>query len=184
VGGVILVVVGTFATVVGVLGADAEGVRTAVRFSGASSLVLFLLAYSASSLQRRWPGPATRRLRSLRRYVGISFGIGHLLHGCALIWLASLSTRSFDELGILLMALLSFGYLFVIAMLLTSSDRAQAALGPRLWQGLHRVGLHYVWLLFFVAYARALGSSLWSVIPFAAVLLALALRWTPRRSVG
>ena len=44
-----------------------------------------------------------------------------------------------------------FGYVLLYAMALTSTDRAQAAMGVW-WKRLHRFGIHYLWFIFAFSY--------------------------------
>jgi sulfoxide reductase heme-binding subunit YedZ len=69
----------------------------------------------------------------------------------------------------------------VIALLAaTSNDAAVRALGPRRWSALHAVGIHYLWLVFAVTYAGTAAHSAFHAVVTAALLAALALRWTTR----
>jgi hypothetical protein len=158
-------------------GFDEAALRSAVRWVGACSLTLFLSAYTAGPLERIVRSPLTGWQRANRRYLGVSFALAHLLHALALVALATRSATSFSsELGAPLVGVLLLGYVFVLTMLVTSFDETAAWLGPRLWRALHTAGLHYVWLLFLVAYLRPLRSSLWYAIPVGLLLGALLLR--------
>jgi hypothetical protein len=158
-------------------GANEAGLRGAVRAVGACSLALFLAAYTARPLERLFPSRATRWQRANRRYLGVSFGLSHLLHACAVAALHGVAqTPVSAQLGVPLVLLLLVGYGFVLAMLATSFDRTAAWLGPRRWHALHAVGLHYLWVLFLVAYLRPVRGSPVYLIPITLLLGALALR--------
>jgi methionine sulfoxide reductase heme-binding subunit len=125
------------------------------RWTARAALPLFLITYAASSLLRRWPGPATKALVRRRRHWGLGFALAHTIHLVALgINIIEVQQQALD--------ILSGGaaaYAILYLMVLTSTDAAQRALG-RGWKWLHRVGIHYIWLVFFVAYGgRALGAD-------------------------
>jgi hypothetical protein len=175
------------AALVAIGGLNPESLRAAVRWIGACSLALFLSAYTAAPLAEAVPCALTRWQRANRRYLGVSFALCHLLHALALVALRASSASSFsDQLGAPLVALLLLGYGFVLAMLATSFDRTAAWLGPRRWRALHLCGLHYVWMLFFVAYLRGVRGSLLLLVPLALLASAGALRarraWLRRRA--
>lgn len=158
-------------------GLNEDGVRVWVRNSARSSVILFLLAFSASSLQRLLRQRWSEWLLRNRRYIGVSFAVSHFYHLLGLISLALWFPQPFfDELGWPFLAAGSLGYAFIAAMTATSFDKSRARLGERGWQYLHMAGAHYLWLIFAVSYfMRAFEDSFY--IPFAAlVTLAMLLR--------
>jgi len=65
------------------------------------------------------------------------------------------------------------GYAVIIAMAATSFDAAVAAIGPRAWQLLHRIGGYYLLLQFMVSFGKRIpGMPLYSLflVPRFAVL--------------
>ena len=159
--------------------------RLVVRSTARTSLCLFLLAFSASSLCRLWPARPTRWFQRNRRYVGVSFAVSHLLHLSALGSLAMFFPKPFaSEQNIPAVLGGGLAYLFIAAMALTSSDRAQALLGRYRWRWLHLVGGYFLWLVFAESYLRRALNDL-SDLPFAVlVIAALALRVAPRPRVA
>jgi len=158
-------------------GLNEEGVRAWVRNSARSSVILFSLAFAASSLhrllRRRWSDWLLRN----RRYIGVSFAVSHFYHLLGLISLALWFPHSFlDKLGWPFLAAGGLGYMFIAAMTATSFDKTRAWLGERPWRRLHTVGAYYLWLIFAVSYfPRALEDRFY--IPFAGlVALAMLLR--------
>jgi sulfoxide reductase heme-binding subunit YedZ len=160
-------------------GAGEDGVRGVIRATARTSLVLFLLAYIASSLRRTWRAPATAWLLRNRRQAGVSFAVSHGLHGVAIgalwdgwpeVYAANVSP------GALYGGLV--GYAFIAAMAATSSDRAVAWLGPVHWRRLHRTGIHVLWAIFFLTYVpmALLQPSLHAALLATAVLAAGGLR--------
>jgi DMSO/TMAO reductase YedYZ heme-binding membrane subunit len=70
----------------------------------------------------------------------------------------------------------TIGYLFILAMTVTSFDRTAAWLGRRAWNVLHTVGAFYIWVIFLVSFlSRALRMpGYW--LPAALVVFAMVLR--------
>ena len=134
-------------------GADAaDSWGRAARWTARIGLPIFLLTYLASSIGRLWPGTVTRTIWRDRRWWGLGFAACHTVHLYALVRAleASGEVRTVPSLipG-------GLAYLTIFAMALTSNDAAMKALG-RNWKRLHRFGIHYVWLVFTLAYAGRL----------------------------
>jgi sulfoxide reductase heme-binding subunit YedZ len=51
------------------------------------------------------------------------------------------------------------GYVFVIAMALTSTDEWVRKLTPKRWKLLHTIGASYIALIFFLTYFKRLGPD-------------------------
>lgn len=141
-------------------GGDAEGVRTALRFTARVSLIWFLLAYVAVPLDRLRPGGVGAALRRHRRVFGVVFGLSMAMHVGFLLKLYDLyapqrpptvTTADF-WIGIP-------GLTLVGLMTLTSMGRLRRALGVRIWSRLHRVGLHAVWAVFFLCLVDSAGRK-------------------------
>lgn len=155
-------------------GWEVEGIRLAIRATARTSLVLFVLAFTASALAELVPTAATRWQRRNRRYLGVSFAVSHFIHLAAIIGLAAVDRALFWKLtNLTTIALAGTAYLFIAAMAATSFDRTAAWLGPRNWRVLHLVGGWYIWVSFAVAVGKRvpLDRFYW---PFAALLLAAA----------
>ena len=124
----------------------------AARWTARVGLPIFLTTYLAYSLARLWPAPLTRALWRDRRWWGLGFAACHAVHFVALVKAieASGEQRTFASLipG-------GSAYLVLVLMTLTSSDVAMRGLG-RNWKRLHTFGIHYVWLIFALAYSLRL----------------------------
>ena len=141
-------------------GSGEEGLRVLTRATARVALASFAAVYAASSLRRLWRVPFTGWLLRNRRYLGLSFAVAHAFHAAAVLSLAVVLGDGF-EYDPLSLAFGGAAYAFVAALAATSSDRAVATLGPARWRALHRVGVHYVWLVFAVTEVPvALGSPL------------------------
>ena len=162
-----------------------DGLRMAIRFTARTSLILFLLAFSASSLRRLWPSNWTQFLLRNRRYLGLSFAASHAIHATAIIALASSAPAVFrgaTSLGTFIFG--GIGYVFIAALTATSFDRTAAAIGPRAWKALHTTGVYYLWAQFAVSFAMHANGALvyWVLLGLiaAAMALRLAARLRPR----
>jgi DMSO/TMAO reductase YedYZ heme-binding membrane subunit len=170
---------------------EVEGVRMVIRFTARSSLLFFCLAFSAAALAQLLPNAWTRWQRRNRRYLGLTFAASHALHAAAILAFAKMDPAGFAAATNLASYVFgSIGYAFIIAMAATSFDRTAAAIGPRAWQLLHRVGGYYLLLQFMVSFGKRIPAMpLYSLflIPLLAVLalrlIAMASA-TRRRTVG
>ena len=79
-------------------GGDIEGIRLVIRATARTSLVLFVLAFTAGAMVELAPGGFTRWQRRNRRYLGVSFAVSHLIHLVALVSLARVDPRLFWQL--------------------------------------------------------------------------------------
>jgi sulfoxide reductase heme-binding subunit YedZ len=146
------------------------GLRLTIRATARTSVTLFLGAFLASTLRRRWPGAATTWLLANRRYVGLAFATSHLLHLLAILALRDTFPETFAGVPWVTIVVGGGGFAVVAVMAATSSDAAVRWLGPRRWTRLHRFGLYYLWVVFTITYLRA-------SLPMTVLLIgALALR--------
>jgi sulfoxide reductase heme-binding subunit YedZ len=187
-GGIALLLLAMSGVVLAVAGTGEEGVRTWIRATARSSLLLFSLAFSASALRRVWPVAATSWLVRNRRQLGVSFAFSHVLHLAGIVALATRFPASF-EAGPDTLVIGGLGYVFIALMAATSNDAAVAWLGRRWWGRLHRVGGWFVWLVFLTTFGSTLagGGSAGFYAPLLGVLLVVAalrigVRLWPRRA--
>lgn len=156
-------------------GWDTEGIRLAIRATARTSLVLFVMAFTASALVELIPSDATRWQRRNRRNLGVSFAVSHFIHLAAIVALAVVDRSLFWKLtNISTIVLAGSAYLFIAAMAVTSFDRTAAWLGPGKWRLLHLVGGWYIWISFATAVGKRvpLDRFYW---PLAALVLAAAI---------
>jgi methionine sulfoxide reductase heme-binding subunit len=161
---------------------DVAGVRSAIRWTARTSLLLFLLTFTASAAWRRWPSAWTRWQLANRRYLFLSFAASHGVHLIAIIAFAHLAPMAFDLASNPKTRFVGeIGYAFIVAMAATCFDATAAWLGRRAWKILHTTGAWYLWFVFLSSYAsRALHDPhYWTGV--VAVLIALAVRTVPVR---
>ncbi|MDP3907133.1 hypothetical protein [Novosphingobium sp.] len=157
-----------------------DGWELAARWTARVGFPIFLLVYLASSLARLWPGGWRAAVLRDRRFWGLGFAACHTVHLFALVMFLKLGdeTRGLETLipG-------GLGYVVLYAMAATSTDGAMRKLGAN-WKRLHRVGIHYLWLIFTLSYAGRLMTAetrIVGVIGTALALAALGLRLAARR---
>lgn len=170
--------------IVGLLGTGEQGLRSLIRASASTSLLLFSSAFAASSAQRIWRAPWSRWLLANRRYLGVSFAVSHTIHLFGIIALARLLGDEFKIDTVTLVAG-SLAYVFLYLMTATSFDRSAAWIGRRAWLVLHRTGAYYLWFVFFVTYLPSARHSAFYVPHVLTLLAAMGLRtvawWNARR---
>jgi sulfoxide reductase heme-binding subunit YedZ len=152
---------------------EPEAWNLAARYTARVGLPIFLLTYAASSLLRLAPSPTTKALVRDRRWWGLAFAFTHTVHFGALYM--AVTTRG-DSLSLLAPG--AVAYLAILAMALTSSDAAMKALGAN-WKRLHRTGIHVIWLVFTLAYAKRIPEAetmITGLVGTALCLLAAGLR--------
>ena len=131
--GVVSVVLVTAVVVLALAaGGGIDGVRLAIRTTARTSIALFLLAFTASSLAALLPTPFTAWQLRNRRYLGVSFAVSHLIHAVAIVlllrWDAALFWTLTNPVNI---GTGGLAYAVILAMAATSFDRTAAWLGPR-----------------------------------------------------
>lgn len=153
---------------------EVEGVRMVIRFTARTSLLFFCLAFAASALARLVPNAFTRWQLRNRRYLGLTFAASHALHAGAIIAFAKMDPAGFVMATNLASYIFGgIGYAVIVAMAATSFDRTAAAIGPRIWQLLHKIGGYYLLLQFMVSFGKRIPAMpLYSLflIPLFAVL--------------
>ncbi len=159
-----------------------DGLRSAIRATARTSLILFLAAFVASAVNTLTRGGAIGKwLLANRRHLGLGFAGSHLVHGALIVALAATSATyapSADLVG-LIGGLVGFG--FLAAMTVTSFDGPTRALGRRRWKLLHTTGMYVYWAIFASSFAgRATRAPEYGAFT-ALTLAALVVRIVARR---
>ena len=160
-----------------------DGFLRASRLTARWSFLWFVVAWSASALARLWPGGWRAALLFNRRGVGLGFATAHFIHAVffiTAIWGLGASSSPATVFGG------GLGYVFVLAMAITSHDFWVRRLTPKGWKLLHTVGASYIVFIFAFTYYGRIVSSHWplGVIGLGLIGTALALRamaWAARR---
>ena len=171
-------------TVVGESGLT-EGLRAVIRLTARTSLALFLLTFTASSLARLFPGALTQWLAENRRYVGLSFALSHAVHLAAIVALARTDIETFHRLtNIVTYFGGGLAYVFIILMVATSFDKTAALMGGRAWRTLHSFGMWYLCLSFALNFGKRIPLGSAYALPVALIALAILLRLLAMRRRG
>ena len=122
----------------GLAGWNVPAITHAIDATGRSSLILFAIAFTASSVESLWPSSLSRWSLRNRRWIGLSFASSHFIHLGLIISMTVFFPDPFvrDQS----MAQWVFGglaYGFVLLMALTSTDQAQRWMGMKTWKRLH-----------------------------------------------
>lgn len=150
-----------------------DGARMIIRLTARTSLVLFTLAFTASSLAALLPSPCTIWLRDNRRYLGVAFAFSHLVHAAGIVALSRLDPALFDELTTPVTFIAGgLGYAIILAMVATSFDRTAAMLGPRAWRVVHKGGAWILAIFFVVNFGRRAVVMPGVYWPYVALILA------------
>lgn len=147
-----------------------ESWHLAARWTARVGFPIFLLTYLASSLVRLTPAPWSRALARDRRWWGLGFAASHTVHLVALVQAISLDPKPRTMASLVPGGL---AYVFILAMALTSNTAAMRAMG-RNWKSLHTVGIHVIWLIFTLAYAKRIPVPETRAIGVTMTTLALA----------
>ncbi|BDT68843.1 protein-methionine-sulfoxide reductase heme-binding subunit MsrQ [Comamonadaceae bacterium OS-1] len=159
---------------------DASGLRQLIRATARSSLLLFVLAFTASAQAQLWPGAWSLWLCRQRRQLGLAMAVSHAIHACAIAGFALLDPLAFQVHLVQSNPVPGYiGYAFIAAMAATSFDRSAAWLGPRAWRWLHVGGVYFLWVSFMVTFGKRLPQSGAYALPVLVLLVALALRLWP-----
>jgi sulfoxide reductase heme-binding subunit YedZ len=165
-------------------GQSVEAAQAMTRFTARISLFLFALVFSASALHKLLRSEFTAELLRNRRGFGVSFAFSHTVHLLALITFLRLSGNEAPKLTLIFGGL---AYLLIYVMAFTSNDWSVKKLGAKNWKILHKIGIMYVWFIFFVTYLRRLlpskvgeprpgGTKTEFTVAFIVVLVILCLR--------
>lgn len=148
----------------------------------------FLLTFTASPLQRLFPGRTTRWLLANRRYFGLAFAVGAF---CQLAPITILALRFQPALADIHSASSQFGedaiYLTLVLMTVTSFQFTSRYLSLTAWRRLHSAGIYLLGGLYGVSYVFfALNEPTVTYVLFGvAFVLAWCLRaamWWRRRA--
>jgi len=179
---IILVIVGANLLSSGI---NEDSLRSCLRITAQTSLCLFLTTFIASPLHRLNKSNTSKWLMMHRRYLGITFGVSHIIHLGLILWLLNRFYQN-DWSGLASSSSLitgSLGYIFIFAMLITSNNMAIKKLGHINWKRLHSFGMYTLFCIFTLTYAGLLTQNWVLNLPFIVLLVFCAiLRFKARTS--
>jgi methionine sulfoxide reductase heme-binding subunit len=180
--GVSAVTVSLIAAIAYALAPDpVQSLQFAVRATARTSFILFLAAFTASSLAKLWPARLTKALMRERRYIGLSFAFSMLLHAIALIvyiktapaafWIGRTAATNVPG---------SIGYLMILLLTITSFKTFARLIGPANWKRLHRAGVWFVATTFAASFFTRAHLHPSYVVPGMIMIVAMLLRVVAR----
>lgn len=137
---------------------EESSARFLIRHSVRCALPWLLLALSASSLYRLWPGRLSQWLLDNRREFGVAFAVVMMWQIMFIAQLLLITGKSFLELfpsgpiGYLLFTNDLIGYGFIFLMAVTSFDFGRRYLSRINWKRLHRTGIWFLWFSYFYTF--------------------------------
>lgn len=167
-----LIVVGT---TLSTLGLSEESMRLTLRETARISTLIFTLIFIASPFHKLIRNDTSKWLMVNRRYLGIGFGVSHLIHLALIICLISMYSNG-EPLSMAPMTnyiVGGIGYLLIFAMLATSNNQSVKYLGHKRWKRLHTFGMYYLLLAFLSSYIGLLEKDFSFYVPIV-LILALA----------
>ena len=170
--------------------ASATGVSSMIQASVRCAVPLLYVAFAASSIQILYPGAPGRWLLSNRSYIGLAFAAAMAWQLLFIVWLTTIHREYYvAEVYVLRDAIEGvIGYLFLIAMTITSFKMFRKLLRPKHWTLLHKSGIYFLWAYAYSVYWWTLyyyGNPVWlDYLYYWAGFLACALRsaaWRKQR---
>jgi len=157
-------------------------IRLLIGFNWRLSAPYFLLAFSASALQRLFPCAFTRWLLANRRYFGLAFASVAAWQLATIVYLgthfhaelADIHSDSFQYVEDLI-------FVMLILMSVTSFRPVNRHMRPTTWRRLHSTGIYLLGGLFTVNFLYSTVNA--TDITYLAITSAFALAWGLRTSV-
>jgi DMSO/TMAO reductase YedYZ heme-binding membrane subunit len=155
---------------------DKETISVLIRSTAQFSFVLFMLAFSASSLYYFWKNSFTKWLLINRRYIGVSFAVSHYIHLFALLMMTFYSSFNvFVDRGLFATIGGGTAYVFITIMTITSFDSTRNLLSKKNWKRVHTIGGYFIWIIFAKSYLPEIvttpKAAIFSVILIIVILL-------------
>lgn len=144
-----------------VWGADlssGEGVSAMIKLSVRCAVPWLYLAFAASSTLALFPGELGRWLLRNRKVLGLCFAAGMAWQLLFIVWLVTVHREYYVAEVYVLRDVIEgvLGYLFLIAMTVTSFKPGRRLLRPASWKLLHKSGIYFLWAYAFSVYWWAL----------------------------
>lgn len=153
-----------------------EATRVCIRVSARISFLFFCMAFTASAIQYQIKNVFSFWILMNRKFLGITFGVIHLIH---LMFLGILQTHFHPVFEMAKMTSLIGGggaYIFLIIMLVTSIEKVKKKMSARFWKAIHTLGMYWIASVFFTTYLKRVLTER-EYIPLLVILMvALFLR--------
>lgn len=140
----------SIAMIIGILSADLSNgaaVSSMIQYSVRCSVPWLYLAFTASSIHVLFPGLLSRWLLRNRKIFGLGFAAGMAWQLLFILWMITQYSDYYVEEVYVLRDLIEgiVGYLFLIAMTLTSFKFGRSRLKGKQWKYLHKSGIYFLW---------------------------------------
>jgi hypothetical protein len=134
------------------------GVSSMIQLSVRCAVPWLYLAFAASSLQVLFPSPLFLWLLRNRKIMGLCFAAAMAWQLLFIVWLMTVHRDYYVQEVYVLRDVIEGvgGYLFLIAMTLTSFNFGRKHLKPKQWKLLHKSGIYFLWAYAFSVYWWAL----------------------------
>ena len=125
----------------------ARDISSVIQFSVRCSVPWLYLAFAASSLVVLFPGEISRWVLRNRRYIGLCFAAAMAWQLTFIVWMVT-SHWSYYIAEVYLFSDVVVqipGYLFLIAMTVTSFRPGRRMLSGQQWRTLHKTAIYFLW---------------------------------------
>ena len=126
---------------------DGPAISTMIQYSVWWSVPWLYLAFAASAIRNLFPGVISIWLMRYRRFFGLCFSVGMAWQLTFIVWLVfGFKEYYIDEVYLLSDVIIQIpGYIFLIAMTITSPYPVRRRMNPKYWRLLHKVGIYFLW---------------------------------------
>ena len=135
-----------------------EGVSSMIQLSVRCAVPWLYVVFAASSVLVLFPGLFGRWLLRNRKFLGLCFAAAMGWQALFIVWLVTVFRDYYVAEVYVLRDVIEGvgGYLFLIAMTLTSFRFGRKLLRPKRWRLLHKSGIYFLWAYAFSVYWWAL----------------------------
>jgi DMSO/TMAO reductase YedYZ heme-binding membrane subunit len=143
--------------IVAMMGADMStgaGVSSMIGFSVRFAVPFIFLVVAASSVQILFPGPFPTWWLRNRKYIGMCFAVAMAWQGLFIFMMSNFYREHYYEDVYLLRDEIegSIGYIFLLAMVVTSFKFGRKHLTPQQWKLIHKSSVYFLWAYPFSVY--------------------------------
>lgn len=130
------------------------GVSSMIQVSVRSAVPLLYLAFAASSIQVLFPGDFGRWMLRNRKFLGLCFAAAMAWQLFFILWMVTIHSDYYiNEVYVLRDAIEGVvGYVFLIAMTITSFQFGRKLINAKQWKLLHKTGIYFLWAYAFSVY--------------------------------
>lgn len=133
---------------------NGPAISSMIQLSVRCAVPLLYVVFAASAVQILFPGPFGHWILRNRKYLGLCFAAAMAWQGLFILWMVTVYRDYYvDEVYVLRDAIEGLvGYLFLLAMTITTFMPVRKRIKPRNWKLLHRSGIYFLWAYAFSVY--------------------------------